>query len=100
MAVFTPARSVTDVTGLPTDVRDTLAQLFEEAAAAARERRPEDAAALVGSARTVTENKMPDGPLADRLVHGCDLVERTAPGEPLVAAEYCRAMRDRVEAAD
>lgn len=82
---------------LPPDVRETLGQLFAAADEAVRERRTADGLSAVESARTVATNKVPDEELRARLRHGCDRVAELAAAEPLVAAEYCRAMRDRVE---
>jgi hypothetical protein len=82
--------------GLPVDVRDTLAQLLGEAADAARERDGDRVVAVLDTVATVAEHKVPDPELSARLRHGCTAVERTVADEPLVAAEYCRAMRDLV----
>jgi hypothetical protein len=78
---------------LPADVRDTLVQLFAEAGEAAREGRAETALAALS---TVVENKVPEGDLKRQLVHGCERARTTAEAEPLVAAEYCVAMRERL----
>jgi hypothetical protein len=79
---------------LPTDVRDTLRQLLSEAAAAARERDPDTAVDLLDTVERVAENKLPEGDLRARLLFGAERARRLAADEPLVAAEYCRAMRD------
>jgi hypothetical protein len=79
---------------LPTDVRDTLRQLLAEAAAAARERDPGTAVDLLDTAERVAENKLPAGDLRARLLFGVERTRLLAADEPLVAAEYCRAMRD------
>ena len=81
---------------LPVDVRDTLAQLFAEAGEAARERRAETALAALSTAATVVENKVPEGDLSRQLAHGCERARATVEAEPLVAAEYCAAMRERL----
>jgi hypothetical protein len=81
---------------LPVDVRDTLAQLLGEAADAARARDDDRVEAVLGTVGTVAEQKVPDPELSAQLRHGCAAVERTLGDEPLVAAEYCRAMRDMV----
>jgi hypothetical protein len=81
---------------LPVDVADTLAQLLGEAADAARTRDDDHVEALLNTVTTVTENKVPDPELKRQLRHGCRAVESTCGDEPLVAAEYCRAMRDLV----
>lgn len=85
-----------DVTDLPTDVADALAQLLEEAAAAARARDRETLDALLSSVERVTTNKVPEGELKAQLRHGCRRVDRLGDDEPLVAAAYCEAMRRRV----
>lgn len=79
---------------LPADIHATLGQLFEEAGAAARDRRPETTVAALDSAATVVENKVPDGDLKRVLAHGCERASATVEAEPLVAAEYCAAMRE------
>lgn len=81
---------------LPVDVRDTLAQLLGEAADAARARENDRVEAVLETVGTVAEHKVPDPELSAQLRHGCTAVERTLGDEPLVAAEYCRAMRDLV----
>ncbi|MFB6169091.1 MAG: hypothetical protein ABEJ43_09630 [Haloferacaceae archaeon] len=81
---------------LPVDVRDTLGQLFAEAGEAARDRRSETALAALSTAATVVENKVPEGDLKRQLAHGCERAQATAEDEPLVAAEYCGAMRERL----
>lgn len=81
---------------LPVDVRDTLAQLFEAAGEAARDGRAETAVAALESAATVVGNKLPPGELKRRLAHGCTRAIATVEAEPLVAAEYCVAMRERL----
>lgn len=81
---------------LPADVRDTLAQLFAEAGEAAREGRSETALAALSTAATVVDNKVPESDLKRQLAHGCERARTTAEAEPLVAAEYCAAMRERV----
>jgi hypothetical protein len=81
---------------LPADVRATLAQLFAEAGEAARDGRTDVAVSALETAATVVENKVPEGELKRRLDHGCARAVATAESEPLVAAEYCAAMRERV----
>jgi hypothetical protein len=82
---------------LPADVRATLTQLFDEAAAATRERRSETATAALETAATVVENKVPESDTKRRLAHGCGRAVETVEAEPLVAAEYCETMRDLVD---
>jgi hypothetical protein len=81
---------------LPVDVRDTLAQLFAEAGKAAREGRSETTLAALSTAATVVENKLPESELKRQLAHGCERARTTAEAEPLVAAAYCVAMRERL----
>ena len=81
---------------LPPDVKSTLSQLLAEAAEAARTRDRETLEAVMESVETVTENKVPESELKERLRYGCGAVERVADDEPLVAAAYCEAMRRRV----
>lgn len=85
-----------DVTDLPPDVEDALAQLLDEAAGAARARDRETLDAALSSVETLTANKVPEGDLRARLRHGCRRVDRLGDDEPLVAAAYCEAMRRRV----
>lgn len=55
--------------------------------------------AAVETAQTVAHNKLPAGPLRDRLTHGYDRALATVDGEATVAAEYVRAADRRLAAA-
>jgi hypothetical protein len=77
---------------LPADVEATLTQLLGSAADHARERDVESVRSLVDTVERVARNKVPEGPLRDRLLYGCATADRLAPDEPLVAAEYFEAM--------
>lgn len=55
--------------------------------------------AAVETAETVARNKLPAGPLRDRLTHGYDRALATVEEEPVVAAEYVRAADRRLAAA-
>lgn len=78
---------------LPPDVRSTLVRLFEEAAEDARTRDDEAVRSTLETAETVAEEDVPAGAEKERLRHGCAQVRKTVENEPLVAAEYLRAMR-------
>lgn len=82
---------------LPPDVRATLAQALEEAAADARTRDADSVRTRVRRVETVTEEDVPAGSGKDRLRHGIRQVRKTVESEPLVAAEYLTAMRRLVE---
>jgi hypothetical protein len=84
---------------LPVDVADTLAQLFGEARAAARDADPDRVDTILETAATVSTNKVPDPELRARLTHGCARARDVARGEPLVAAEYCRLLAETIERA-
>ena len=82
------------MTDPPPDVRDALRQLLAEAAAAARERDAGTADDILDTVARVAENKLPESDLRGRLLFGVERARGLAADEPLVAAEYCRAMRD------
>jgi hypothetical protein len=84
---------------LPADVEATLLQLLAAAAADARCRDVDAVTAVVDTVSTVSRNKLPDGVLRDRLLHGCRRVDRLVADEPLVAAEYLEAMERLVDGA-
>lgn len=88
-----------DTTGadLPADVDAALTQLLSKAAADARRHEVDAVIAIVDTVETVTENKIPDGQVRERLLHGCRQVRRLAADEPLVAAEYLHSMERLVE---
>jgi hypothetical protein len=85
---------------LPTDVRDTLAQLFREGQVAIDEGEHETARETVSTAETVATNKLPAGPLREELLHGCAsatrLLDPTDEVEADAAAEYLAAMGRRL----
>ncbi len=87
---------------IPTDVQDTLAQLFEECATALEAGDLDTARETASSARSVATNKLPGGDLRDHLLHGCDRVEALLdPDEEVeadAATEYVAAMRRRLPA--
>jgi hypothetical protein len=72
---------------LPPDVRAVLTQLFAEGrnALAADER--DAALETVTSAEAVATNKLPEGSLRDRLLHGCERVRRLLDADPASAAD-------------
>jgi hypothetical protein len=90
------------VTGaLPADVRSVLAQLFTEARDAVADGDRETARSAVDTATTVTENKVPEGPLRDRLLFGCERVTALLDADqPRAAREYLAAMARRVQSQD
>lgn len=90
-----------DGNDLPTDVRDTLVQLFVESRRALTAGDPGTAESAVESAETVVTNEVPAGPLRERLLFGCtavtDLLADGVDGEDrAVAAEYLAAMERRL----
>lgn len=107
---------------LSPDVRAVLTQLFAEGQDALAADDRETAMQTVTTAETVATNKVPEGALRDRLIHGCERVRRLldadtspqgdprggddvpetgAPDDPAVAAAaYLSAMERRVASAD
>lgn len=99
--IHTPGVRTKAVTeDLPPDVRDTLAQLFEEGQVAIDEGEYETALETVSTAETVATNKLPAGPLREQLLHGCASATRLLdPAEEVeadAAAEYLAAMGRRL----
>lgn len=98
----------TDARDLPADVESVLSQLLAEAADAAEAGDVDTVTAVVDTVETVTTNKVPEGPLRERLLFGCATVlcllgdadpdGGLASGRGSVAAEYLRQMADRVAA--
>lgn len=96
----------TDARDLPADVESVLSQLLAEAATAAEGGDVDTVGRVVDTVATVTTNKVPESPLRERLLFGCDAVDRLiggvdpddplAPARGAVAAEYLRGMADRV----
>lgn len=80
---------------LPANTRSTLAQIFAEAREHARKREVNAVEDLLADARTRIMGEIPPGPRRERLLFGCDRAEQLAGDEPLVAAEYLRALRER-----
>jgi hypothetical protein len=81
---------------LPEDVRSVLAQLFAEGQTAVERDDPATARETVTSAEEVARNKLPEGELRGRLLHGCaralDLLDPEGGVEDDAAAEYLAAM--------
>jgi hypothetical protein len=103
------------VEDLPPDVRAVLAQLFAEGREALAADDRGTAIETVTTAETVATNKLPEGALRDRLLHGCGRVRRLLDagvgasredGDPPdgertdAAAAYLAAMERRVEDAN
>jgi hypothetical protein len=63
---------------LPPDVRTVLTQLFAEGREALAAGDREVALDAVTTAETVATNKLPEGPLRGRLLHGCGRVRALA----------------------
>jgi hypothetical protein len=85
------------VTTLPPDVHRTLTQLLDSAGDALDRGEFQTARESVETAAVVTENKVPPGETKDRLQHGYRELESLLAGEPVVAGEYLRLMRETVE---
>lgn len=81
---------------IPPDAQESLTRLLAEARSSARDRETEAVRDSLDAVRRLVEGEAVDGPSADRLLYGCDRVETLVADEPLVAAEYLRAMRERV----
>jgi hypothetical protein len=85
---------------LPPDVRDTLRQLFDETQESVHDQ-PEAAYEQLDSARRVTETKVPETELRDRLLHGCAAAtDALDENDPALAAEYTAAMGRRIRESD
>lgn len=80
---------------LPANTRSTLAQMFAEASEHARKREVNAVEVLLADARDRISEEIPPGPRRERLLFGCDRAEQLVVDEPLVAAEYLRALRER-----
>lgn len=83
---------VDDTGDLPVGVRDALISAFEDARDAVRNGDTETTLHCLAVASRVLKHKVPPGPVAERLDHGIDAVERTAADEPVVASEYLRVL--------
>jgi hypothetical protein len=75
----------------------TLVQTFEQARDRARHREVEAVERLLADARVIIYEEIPAGPHRQRLLFGCDRAEELVADEPLVAAEYLRALRDQAD---
>jgi hypothetical protein len=90
--------SVTD--DVPADVEAVLTQLLAEAEEAFERDDVETAVAELMTASEVATNKLPQGDLRSRLLHGCEQAEAVATsedGDTAVAAEYVAAMARRLD---
>jgi hypothetical protein len=88
------------MTDVPPDIESALSQLFREAREAFDGGDTETGVAAVTSAATVARTKLPEGPLRDRLVHGCERAENVATDgdcDVAVAVEYVVAMERRLD---
>jgi hypothetical protein len=98
---------------LPPDVRAVLVQLLAEGREALAAGDREVAARTVTTAETVATNKLPEGALRGRLLHGCARVRELLAGDATVdgvegrpgtaeeaAAAYLAAMERRVTEMD
>ena len=89
---------------LPSDVQTVLSQLFEETETAIRAGEFDTARRTVATATRVSRNKLPAGELRATLLHGCgEVTEALAPEDDVdseVAAEYVRAMAQRLTASE
>ena len=77
---------------VPHDVRAALSQLLERARDAANAGDTEAAAALLDTAGTVAENKLPPGERRDRIRRGCETAHRALPDDDLAAAYAAAAL--------
>lgn len=84
---------------VPPDVEEVLGQLFAEGREAFERGDVETAVEAVTSAAAVVDNKLPEGPLRERLLYGCERAEAVATGDDsdtAVAAEYVASMERRL----
>lgn len=84
------------MTDLPAKTPPTLDALLAEAREHARKREVDDVERLLSEARSRIREQHSPGARRERLLFGCDRAEELAADEPLVAAEYLRALRERV----
>ena len=77
---------------VPHDVRAALTQLLEKARGAANDGDTETAAALLETAGTVAENKIPPGERRDRIRRGCETARGALPDGDLAAAYAAAAL--------
>ena len=77
---------------VPHDVRAALTQLLEEARDAASAGDAETAAALLETAGTVADNKLPPGERRDQIRRGCETARGALPDGDLAAAYAAAAL--------
>lgn len=87
-------------TDLPADARDSLLRLLGRAREHARRGEADEVDDLVDRIEATAQANLDDGPLRERLLHGCSEAATANGDEPLVAAEFFRAMEDLVAGAD
>lgn len=83
------------MTDVPPDVDSVLTQLFHEGRKAFEQGEVATGVSAVTSAGTVAQHKLPESPLRERLLHGCERAETvaiSADDDSTVAAEYVAAM--------
>lgn len=88
---------------LPSDVQETLSQLFAEGRDALAADDIETGRAAVTSAESVVTNKLPEGDRRSQLLHGCERVSRLLDSDEVdtaVATEYVAAMARRVSSGE
>jgi phytoene dehydrogenase-like protein len=89
---------------VPSDVHAVLTQLFAEGESAALSGEYETARQTVETAETVCRNKLSEGDLRARLLHGCGRVRAALDSADDIdadaAAAYLRAMDRRLESVD
>jgi hypothetical protein len=73
----------------------TLARTFEQARERARHRETAAVERLLADARRIIHEEVTSRQRRQRLLFGCDRAEQLVHDEPLVAAEYLRALRER-----
>lgn len=76
----------------PHDVRAALSQLLDEARGAAEDGDAETTAALLETAGTVAENKLPPSERRDRIRRGCETARDALPDAGLAAAYAAAAL--------
>lgn len=87
------------MTTVPPDVHDVLAQLHRAAIRHGETDDTETFTAALETARTVVENKLPEGRVRETLRHGYDRALATVETQPSVAVEYVRST-DRLLASE
>lgn len=88
---------------VPPDVHAVLTQLFTEGQTALADSDAQTARDIVTTVEEVVTNKLSEGPLRARLLHGCErslaALDATDDVEHEVAAGYLRAMERRLDRA-